>query len=161
MVTTSTPDVRTTHARRYLAALRRSLGMPWRDAYSMAIRSEDWLDRLALIHPEHYRDFLSLSGSTCPVRGARTFDQQAAQQFDTCASPIIWGYPCECPMPTLCADHCFPWSLGGPTVSANKILLCREHNSLKGADIHFYPWERGQPEWLVDVIERLFRSMPR
>ena len=44
-------------------------------------------------------------------------------------------------------DYLFPFALGGPTIARNRVPLCREHNAIKGSDVHLFPWEQGEPPW--------------
>ena len=77
-----------------------------------------------------------------------------------CRSMLLWGY--ECPFEDinqLAADHCFPYSLGGPTLATNKIYLCKWHNQIKAGDIHIFPWELGEPQWLLPMIDRIKRLL--
>jgi len=123
----------------------------------------DWLlheflaNRLAvpqafvLLHPEAYDDDLV---SLC---GQRAFSRHI-RQASTCEAEQYWGIPCRFEFDTLrdlCVDHIFPYSLGGPTIAQNALVLCRLHNSMKGNDVHLYPWERGFPNWFQSQIERI------
>jgi hypothetical protein len=76
-----------------------------------------------------------------------------------CSCSLIWGYPCHLTRPQVVADHVFPYSFGGPSTGDNKIFLCGLHNSVKGADIHLFPWERGEPIWLNPLLSRLKQRM--
>lgn len=79
-----------------------------------------------------------------------------------CQSEILWGYKCELEG-EIEVDHLFPYSLGGPSNGSNKLHLCRLHNRLKSSDIHFYPWEKGEPAWLEVVLGKIrdFRDRQR
>ncbi len=53
------------------------------------------------------------------------------------------------------ADHYWPYSLGGPSIIENRILLCRFHNVAKSNSIVSEFW-RNYPSWLNPYLERLF-----
>lgn len=142
-------------AKNYLVVLEWSFGIDWFDALKVAREQGNWIRLLALAHPEHYGGAVG-EVRVCPIRGERSFRMEAGMQGRQCSSPLLWGY--DCPLHAvdgLAADHLFPYSLGGPTVAENKIYLCSRHNAVKGADIHIYPWERGEPPWLQAVIQRI------
>ena len=151
--------LRIAKAQRYLAVAQESLTYDWPSARQWAgtrTDTTDWLRRLALIHPDHYRNWVPIGANDCPVRGARSFAPELSQLNTGCQSQHIWYYLCACsPAQPLIGDHWFPWSLGGPTIAPNKILLCGTHNGLKSGDIHFFCWECGEPSWLEGHINRI------
>lgn len=56
---------------------------------------------------------------------------------------VAWG---RCRNPATDADHIYPWPKGGPTILSNGQVLCRSHNTSKGA--------RTPPWWMVLGLER-------
>jgi hypothetical protein len=139
---------RTAQCRDYLAALEAIRFGNWQVLFDARMRQDLGLAAtLALVHPDVYshRDGAEM------VRGARIFAREAPRQ--KCGAVLCWGY--ECDRPADCADHLFPYSLGGPTVSANKLYLCWLHNQMKSNDAHCYPWERGEPSWLQSTLARI------
>ncbi len=105
---------------------------------------------MALIHPEHY-DYAQEA-----VCGARTFIDDPAPSLRRCECHLYWQIACPFEgLTDFSADHVFPYSLGGPTEPNNRMVLCRLHNQMKSNDVHFYPWERGQPSWLEPVVRRI------
>lgn len=161
MVNGATLEIRRDSACEYLTALASSFKIPWIDSLNQARSPDRWITRMALVHPEHYegsvRYLRDLSVTCdCPVRGPRSFAKEIGLNSMPCASNRIWGYPCPIhDTGSLAADHLFPYSLGGPTSAGNKIYLCHWHNQIKAADIHIFPWEKGPPEWLDDVLKRV------
>jgi hypothetical protein len=111
-------------------------------------------EKLAIVHPINYREKLDKS----EILRKRNFAQEPVSQSMECQSKVIWGYKCDIQNQLsndIQADHLFPYSLGGPTLPSNKIHLCSEHNYLKGSDVHFFPWEEGEPEWLDGTISNI------
>jgi hypothetical protein len=140
----------------YLKLLGRSFTVEWPHAYAASGGETDWKFRMALIHPDHYAADVRTSND-CPIRGPRSFQKEVGLQKWQCAAKMIWGYDCPPTVfqGTLAADHLFPFGFGGPTLPSNKIYLCQHHNMIKGADLHFYPWENTEPEWLEETIRRI------
>lgn len=142
-------------AQQYLSFVDESDTWNWGNHYS---RFKDGslgiCQALALAHPKHY-------GTNDParVRGPRAFASEAGLAGIRCGSSRIWGYECERALTSgLAADHLFPFSFGGPTLASNKLYLCARHNMCKAGDVHLFPWEEGEPPWLVEVLERVRRS---
>ena len=52
-------------------------------------------------------------------------------------------------------DHRFPYALGGPSDPSNAIFLCREHNLLKGHDVHLNKWVPEEFLWLDSLIDEV------
>jgi len=143
-------------ARRYVAARHDLRSRVWLQAFrEYQKRKLDLYQTMALLHPEHYPEPVS---GTDP-RGRRAFTLNASDS--RCYSEVIWGY--ECPIVDteagVVADHIFPYALGGVTQSTNRITLCRWHNSIKTCDIHFFPWERGEPPWVAEALCHLSKSV--
>lgn len=140
----------------YLKILERSFTVEWETAYVASKTEADWKVRMALIHPEHYSAH-AREDQDCPVRGVRSFPREVGMQDKPCSSKNIWGYDCHMDgnHGTLAGDHLFPFGFGGPTVASNKIFLCQLHNMIKGADLHFFPWEKAEPQWLSDTLRRV------
>lgn len=152
-------DSRFARAREFLMILEFALKASRSEFYSEAATHSNWLYRLAAIHPKHYSEFAPLTGSSCPVRGPRSMPIDAGVRSAGCCCHVIWGYPCHFEHPMLAADHLFPFSFGGPSSGANKIFLCSLHNQSKGSDIHLYPWELGEPQWLSPLFQRVERIL--
>lgn len=146
-------STRVASANDYLQALARTLRLDWLDAYRQYTEGTLTLpESLALVHPECYPELQD----GVDVRGDRAFSPIRNKHGLRCRSDLVWGYWCNLDTdPVLAADHLFPWSMGGPTVSTNQILLCRYHNLVKSSDVHVYPWERGEPQWLKGVLATL------
>jgi hypothetical protein len=153
--------VRHAAALEYLTMLQRSLQMEWTGGLDEFNESGALVLGFALIHPAHYSDVLEIEA----VLGPRIFAPEIAQGRATCGSALLWGYHCPLEIGTdntIVGDHLFPYALGGPTVPANKILLCARHNSLKGCDVHVFPWERrAEPEWLRPLLARIAMRLGR
>ena len=128
------------------------------------IRSdEDWLNTyksyehgnlclpaaLALAHPNHFID----APHAAIIRGAMRFGERDSADWCGCQSKLIWGYECPLEDTSLEADHLFPYAAGGPTVSENRIWLCSYHNGTKSNDIHMYPWEQKEPNWVGNRLK--------
>lgn len=116
----------------------------WDDAHDLHVAGgSQRASALALIHPAwlETEDFSE-------IRGSRSFGFEA--MGESCQAPLIWGY--SCPNSAIEVDHMFPYSLGGPTRADNGLLLCRDHNRLKGHDVHLIPWERYSFPWLADQL---------
>ena len=90
------------------------------------------------------------------LQGGRRFQGTEMARFDPCEAERLWGYPCDLePDGRIEFDHAFPYSLGGPTVGANRLGLCPVHNAGKAGDIHLFPWEEGEPRWLAASLGRI------
>jgi hypothetical protein len=134
-----------------LQALERVLGGGWQEILDdHKAGSASIADSLALIHP------LNISGNQAAICGPRQFAADPAYRFQVCQCELYWQLKCEHrESPHLYADHVFPYSLGGPTVPENRMMLCGVHNRMKSNDIHFFPWERGLPVWFASVLTRI------
>ena len=145
-------------ARRYLETLERVLQQGWGNAVQKP--ELDNLEKLALLHPEHLNSIDLPSHKNVAqlreqIQGKRGFGSQFLRT--KCESELIWGY--KCPLNAdIQQDHLFPYSLGGPTIGTNRILLCKYNNMVKTSDIHCFPWEeftiRCEP-WLDFQIKRM------
>lgn len=108
-------------------------------------------EKLVLIHPDWLRDSGASDDVIARIRGPRAF---SASTFGRCSAERLWGY--ECPLGSRCEmDHLWPYAFGGPTKPGNAVILCREHNALKGIDIHAYPWEEPIAPALVWLDEQV------
>jgi len=137
-------------AQSYYEALERSFEHPWLEQHeALLVGQLPLAEAMTLLHPQHYE----ARERTEHLRGPRAFSEQVGTGGLRCAGVQVWGY--ECPNTDLVADHWFPYGLGGPTISSNKLLLCRAHNTGKSSDVHFYVWERGEPEWLRVTLEKI------
>lgn len=92
--------------------------------------------------------FLALLVLTCPIpgRGPRLFQRQdpwrlfkgdarravMARAGGRCEGAVFFGWG-RCPDAAIEVDHVYPWSRGGPTITANGQALCRGHNRRKAA----------------------------
>lgn len=137
----------------YLASLDRLLAgeTNWDELAS------DYLDRkvgfesgLALIFPKFYTERDIPQEDIC---GGRSFCFSAVHGT-RCNSILLWNYGCVS-RESLHIDHLFPYSLGGPTDARNASYLCSRHNMSKSSDIHIYPWENGEPEWLRPLVVKI------
>jgi hypothetical protein len=145
-------------ARQYVSALHTSFTFEWLDQYYQYQRGCLSTERaMALLHPGHYQAYFS--GSEDP-RGKRTFP--SAEFHDACQAQLVWRYPCPLTdQEPKVSDHIFPWSLGGPTVAQNRVMLCRWHNEVKAGDVHLFPWEEGVPRWVNRLIDRIAARVQR
>ena len=141
----------------YLVALDNNLQRDWNELYEMHLQGDmSLVDSMTLIHPDFYKH----AGYSNRIRGNRKFPKEHGMTGIHCSANAIWGYACPLKsFESIVADHLFPYSLGGPTNSDNKLYLCRLHNELKGNDIHMYPWERGEPRWLDGLLLRISRLL--
>lgn len=139
---------RVNETRSYFETLSSALAGSWGEAFEEYLGSQRNVIRgLILIHPSWLED---RQEGLPDVRGPRRFSSGPGPQ---CQSLVLWGYPCTgSPMEI---DHMFPYGLGGPTRADNGLTLCREHNRLKGHDIHLLPWESFNFPWLDDSIDKV------
>jgi hypothetical protein len=152
-------------AREYLVQLKRLENTVWIDAYVDFEKNNNEILGLALLHPGHYKELelpigLSAEKLLREIQGPRIFDFRLAG--DQCASQLLWGYECPLHDVPIQQDHLFPFSLGGPTVGANRVPLCRYHNMVKGSDIHCFPWENVTERcsyWLRDQLTKIERRI--
>jgi len=138
----------------YIQAYYASLQSAWDEMYQLYLDDELKLAAsLALAHPDHYKELPNSN----QIRGQRSFSKDTAHDSINCSCKTIWGYKCSVNIALwgISADHLFPFSLGGPTIGSNKMYLCAMHNQLKGNDVHFYPWEQGEPIWLQDTLFKI------
>ncbi|GLS89938.1 hypothetical protein GCM10007916_10050 [Psychromonas marina] len=146
----------------YLSAVQKSLNIGWLETFTLPNKS--LFDKLALLHPQHLEEIdlpchLSKLKVQEKIQGKRGFPSN--NQNESCNSKLIWGYTCSLPG-KMQQDHLFPYSLGGPTIGANRISLCSYHNMVKSSDIHSYPWEdlMNKPGlWLDAQVERLYKDI--
>jgi hypothetical protein len=110
------------------------------------------VEAMTLIHPV----WLPSAVDKRLIFGERSFGLTTASR---CESHELWQYACDLRHTSLHADHLFAYSLGGPTWAANRLTLCDVHNGIKGADVHLYPWEAGEPSWLARLLERYSQFM--
>ena len=144
-------ESRVSMTREYFEALPRLRSLNWDEA------AESWEEmslpqRLVLIHPDWLAD-AGLSRQIESVQGERAFAADALGRV-ACDSCLIWGYDCTTG-DRLQRDHLWPYALGGPTKPGNFIFLCRQHNSLKGVDVHCYPWEQAENRLLLWLEEQV------
>jgi hypothetical protein len=136
---------------RYLQVLDCVLGGGWQAVlikYKTGIANI--AESLALIHPSNF------NGDPMLIYGSRQFVQDPAYRFQVCQCELYWQVKCQYSKGRqLYADHVFPYSLGGPTVPENRMMLCGVHNLMKSNDIHLFPWERGLPVWFPSVLSRI------
>jgi len=139
----------------YIDAVEQSFQNNWLEQYESYRRGKLSLpEAAALAHAYHY-EHLDL---TSTVRGPRTFAKEVGMEWIKCRAEFIWRYTCGRTLEIgIAADHLFPYSLGGPTLGSNKIYLCALHNQMKSNDVHLYPWEIGEPIWLKDCLEAIWR----
>src|SRR5687767_14285109 len=131
----------------YLTGLEAASHATWAQ---LATTSTTTPVRLLLCHPAWLNDPEHLVGlGLYPFRGTAT-------SVD-CSAMELWGYQCPLTSEQIEADHLFPLSLGGPAVGTNQVWLCRVHNQWKGANLMDFPWERDEPAWLSEQIDRMSR----
>jgi hypothetical protein len=147
----------------YIDKLRANLSIGWNSIYKMYNNNElNYIDKVTMIHPDfiksiHLPNYITHGMLIAEIQGERLFRKESGK----CQSELIWGYECPLP-PTLCSgDHLFPYSLGGPSIAGNKLLLCRYHNMIKGTDIHLFPWEDhlNRLRWVDSQIDALARRI--
>jgi hypothetical protein len=140
----------------YLAALANPIATEWQSGYEKYLSGTLSLpETLTLLHGQWWSH-----GAHHRIQGRRRYTEAASRTADRCRADLIWGYQCGLRTeghPEY--DHVFPYSLGGPTIAANRIPLCRIHNAVKGADVHLFPWEAGEPAWVADQLKRITALM--
>lgn len=143
-------------SREYFEYLPMALSADWNELYALYQCGQLPLPQtMTLLHPGHYKHNVK---DIKTVLGDRTFQLEAGMQSQKCGALAVWGYVCPIVQhQSLAADHEFPYSLGGPTVSSNKRFLCPLHNQMKSNDVHFYPWEKLEPEWVSATLIRIKR----
>lgn len=152
MLPTTTLEVRQAQVLTYLRLLPNVRQGSWLAALEAA---ESLPARLLLLHPIWLEGTVDRSR----VQGPSAFSPPKVQS--RCKADALWGYDCPLAHERVQSDHVFPYSLGGPTLGANRLSLCAVHNGWKGADLGNFPWEVGEPDWLADqlaTIRRHFRS---
>lgn len=156
MVCSSQHDLESRHryAGEYFIALTEFSSLDWPDLYSDYVCGKIAFPKTyALLSPSRY---LELGVNQEAICGKRSFYLAPERTVEVCQASVIWGYECRNNgRGTVHADHLFPFSRGGITDPRNQIFLCGQHNSAKGSDFHCYPWERGEQEWVREVIERI------
>jgi hypothetical protein len=149
-------------ASKYLKVLEESFVVGWMKFHQEGLQS--LYGKLALIHPGHLGELdlpkhLTKEKIQNIVQGPRAFPENSLE-FN-CECNLIWGYSCILET-TIQKDHLFPYSLGGPTISCNKINLCKYHNMVKSSDIHCFPWEAAKQRilpWVDNQIENLHNEV--
>lgn len=135
--------------RQYFIALARVFETTWTKAYdTYAAEGRPVTLALALLHPAW------LEGESMghrDLRGPRAFASSAST--GGCQADLLWGY--ECAGRVLETDHMFPYALGGPTRADNALILCRDHNRLKGHDVHLIPWNSYQFPWVGEQLNAM------
>jgi hypothetical protein len=112
----------------------------------------DNIEKHAAINPNLYEEII-----LSEVLGSRAFSSGIIQKTSKCMAEFVWGYPCKFEGRGLQADHLFPYSLGGPTLSDNLLVLCDRHNQAKSHDIHLYSWD--EPNWLRELANRIAKIL--
>lgn len=143
----------------YLLALEEFRDRAWRDVFAEYRSGRLALPQaLVLVHPDFYAEREAEVGMS--IRGPRSFSTTAGQHAAGCMADRIWLSACRLRAGSdVQADHLFPYALGGPTLAANQLFLCRAHNGAKGSDVHLFPWEQGEPDWLPTQVERIGRLL--
>jgi hypothetical protein len=144
---------RISEAERYLELALEGYSKKWELYRYDAEARADLPLALALIHPDNWSD----RAGRKEIQGPRSFRTATIHVTRACDAPDYWGVNCisDTAVEGAAADHAWPYSLGGPTAVGNIAWLCRRHNQIKGADIHFYPWESGWPDWLPWHLDRV------
>ena len=124
----------------------------WQDGLDSYRHGElDVVSALLLAHP-----MWRTAESKIAVQGPRHFEDSESARFGQCQAHLLWGYACSLGGANgIQFDHLFPRSLGGPTVVGNRLSLCRFHNAGKAGDVHFFPWEIGEPSWLAQLLKNI------
>lgn len=147
-------DLRAQFGRKYLDFLTRSRRHTWFELRRKWQELDLW-EQIVLIHPDWLRDAGVEQSRIEELQGPRAFSRRHSSA--RCASSRIWGYQCDSDS-RLEVDHLWPYALGGPTLPGNAVPLCRDHNALKGVDIHAYPWEEtpaASSLWLAPQIAKI------
>lgn len=140
-------------AQQYLAALDQLAASCWVNSYEDYKRGRASLPAaMALLHPRWYDNDEAVKKT---ILGPRAFTREQGLAGVPCQAATIWGYECGREAGECAADHLFPYSAGGPTLGSNKLYLCALHNQLKGNDIHLFPWERVEPEWVAQKLQMI------
>lgn len=138
--------------RRYLELLNSPPWSSWSEGYDCFSAGElDLPSALLLAHPMWLAD----PARRDRVYGRRKFDALGGTAMYDCRAEAIWGYPCKADRQSIEFDHRFPYTFGGPTEAANRLPLCRLHNSSKSSDVHLFSWELAEPRWLRPLLQRL------
>lgn len=136
----------------------------WLDNYHWAeIRpvSEKIAIFLALIHPEFYknRQGANISLDLQPPHPSQRRPIPEDNRIYKCQINILLP-TAVCPYQNISGqkvlDHLWPYSLGGPSVIANRLELCARCNAQKSASYALYPIENDIPFWLSDRITQLY-----
>lgn len=147
-------SIRVEHARAYLEFLQRSTSHSWLDLYN---RHQAGLlslpQSVVLVHPSW------LDAQKTPSREKRSFNLTFTS-LQRCEAEKIWGYECTFESP-IHQDHYFPYSLGGPTLPANALFLCKLHNDSKAGDIHLLNWTPETFTWLSPMIQEVRVALQR
>lgn len=107
---------------------------------------------LSLAHPRWRPPQISQE----EIQGQRRFEAAPLLEGAPCEAERIWGYSCALARTDpRQQDHLFPYGMGGPTEARNRLTLCALHNQAKFVDVHLFPWEEGEPEWLGPQLDRL------
>jgi len=141
--------LRQVSVRSYLEALEKAAHASW---HELRNDSDNLANRFMLIHPRWHAVDKSSPLDLLPF--ARTL------RGDACQSEKLWGYSCPLTDRSIEADHMFPKSLGGPRHGANQVWLCSDHNLWKGQDLFNFPWENGEPKWLLQQLDRVESLLP-
>jgi hypothetical protein len=124
----------------------------WLEKYSSNHEEMQLSTALSLIHPIFHER--NTGESLGKLRGSREFNKPVKFnkcQIGTLISDIV------CMGSTTEADHCWPYSLGGPTLPTNLCELCQKCNGQKSDSIALYNWNLKVLEivWLVDMLRIL------
>src|SRR5262249_45670462 len=108
----------------YLLALEALGKSHWADLYRRYKTGELTLAQsMVLVHPRYYEARECETGVS--VRGPRLFPEDVSRHKATCMASILWLVDCRLTSyETVHSDHEFPYSLGGPTLASNRVLLC-------------------------------------
>lgn len=149
-------------AANYLQVLEKSLLDGWLTLFNTPPKTI--FEQMVLLNPLHLAEldlpeYTNVEMIQNSIQGSRSFPSTIVS--NSCQSILLWGYKCEL-NGDLQQDHLFPYSLGGPTLPANRIFLCRYHNMVKSSDIHSYPWElidQWAKPWLAGQINKLYKEI--
>ena len=152
----------------------------WEKEYASYQSSDETALGLALLYPGFYYTIngekLLSTSSRCEVRGNRSFGGPAAP--NRCDWDKLTGSYCEfkqfldddslSSILKTAKDHVWPFGLGGRTVDANCVVLCRWHNGMvKGADNSYYEYlithfiAHHHTRWISESLENMHTLMRR
>lgn len=147
-------ELRIRRGAEFLAAVAEPAWGDWPSGYARYRADElSLIEAMSLAHPRWRPPEVSAD----EIQGPRQFEADPLLEGLPCEAARIWGYRCDLPSSHYVRqqDHLFPYAMGGPTEAANRLILCAWHNQLKFVDVHLFPWEEVEPDWLRPLLGRL------